>query len=245
MDAPAQHSVAMPDTYGAVAFATGGIKRPISHITLVWSDGGLETWRGEDGVEEGLRELAEHVDSGKTVVTFSGNTVLEWHHGRKGSTDAERWIYRRLARGLVDLMVSFVAEHGHKIALNALLPEDAERATGAATAAAVLRNDHDTVFEHLGVIAAAVCTLYHEAVAGVVGYRTRAGKALLWRTMGDKPGTTTLTAVEEATDKTGERRLVSVAGMIEWCLERTAPSSAESGTDTRAGCTDIPSGGTE
>jgi len=233
MRVSAQHLGGMPDTFGAVAFATGGLKRPISHITLVWSDGGLETWRGEDGVEQGLCELADYVDSGKLLVTFSGTAVLEWHHGRKGATDTDRWIYRRLARGLVDLMVSFVAEHGHKIALNAFLPDDAQRATGASTAAAVLRNDHDTVFEHLGVIAAAVCTLYHEALAGVLGYRTRAGKTLLWRTMGDKPGTTTLTAVEHATDKTGERRLVSVADMIEWCLENksTGPGT-DSGTDT-------------
>lgn len=232
MRVSAQHPGDMPNTFGAVAFVTGGLKRPITHITLVWSDGGLETWRGEDGVEQGLCELADYVDSGKLLVTFSGTAVLEWHHGRNDATDAERWLYRRLARGLVDLMVSFVAEHGHKIALNAFLPDDAQWATGAATAAAVLRNDHDTVFEHINRTAAAVCTLYHEVRAGVVGYRTRAFKTLLWRTMGDKPGTTTLTAVEDATDKTVERRLVSVADMIEWCLEnRSTGPGTDSGTD--------------
>lgn len=205
-----------PDEFVAVAFATDGLKRPITHVLAKDSDGHTEKWSGPNGVREALVQLADRVASGATMLTFSGVTILEWHHKGHAGNLTQRELLRALAKDHFDLLVSFVAEHGHKVALNALLPEDTPRYSGADTASAVLRGDSDTVFTHLEASADAVVSVYTEISAGVVGYRTRAGKTLLWRTMGDRPGTTTLTPAGSAENKSGAKRLVDVAGMTAW-----------------------------
>lgn len=213
---------AMPDTpnadeYVAVAFATDGLKRPITHVLAKDNDGHTEKWSGANGVREALVQLLDRVANGATMLTFSGVTILEWHHRAQADNPEQRELLRELATSHFDLLVSFVAEHGHKVALNALLPEDTPRYTGADTASAVLRGDSDTVFTHLEASADAIILVYTEVSAGVVGYRTRAGKTMLWRTMGDRPGMTTLTPAGRAENKSGPKRLVDVTGMTAWC----------------------------
>lgn len=137
----------------------------------------------------------------------------------------EPLLYHRIARDHYDLLISFVGEHGHKIGLDKLLDSERRRSfTGAETAQAVKDCKDGVVFTHLETTAKAVAWVWREAVAGVVGYTTRAGKSMIWRTLadvGEAPGSK-LATVGATKNCSGSRRIANVNEMTEWCRDDDA-----------------------